>query len=533
MRRGLADGASAVRPYGETAFLVDLPGLDAVRTLHRELVADAPDDVLDVVPAARTVLVTYARSHGAAAVRAWLDAALDRARRTTGPADDAPARRGAPVEIPVVYDGADLADVAAWAGVSVDEVVARHTGRTYEAAFGGFAPGFAYLTGVDPVIAAPRLATPRTRVPAGAVALAADLTAVYPSASPGGWRLLGSTDRQMFDVDRDPPALVAPGDLVRFRTVRGTARGGAAPAVDGRSAARGVGEARTHGVGETQGRDGRALTVLSPGPLTLVEDEGRPGWAAIGVGRSGAADRGSAALANRVVGNSPDAALLEVTFGGLVLRADARRSSRSREPSCPRRSTACPSGRALRCGSREVPCSGSERPSTVCAPTSRCAGACSSSRCSARARTTSCPRWGLARCAPATCSARDLRRPRGPSTTRLRCGSRRELDDRGSGTRRCCVRSRARARTGSPRSPGAHSRSRGRSARRATASRCGWTARPCRGRRASCPPRGSCAGRSRCRPTGDRSCSSPTIRSPAGTRSSPSCRRTTSTGRRS
>lgn len=305
-----------VHRYGETAYLVDLPGLDAVRSLHRALVADVPEAVLDVVPAARTVLVTFARRSDAAVVHAWLLSAL----RSSEEADGATAGERAvapapPLEVPVVYDGADLADVAAWAGVSTDEVVARHTGRLYEAAFGGFAPGFTYLVGVDPVIAAPRLPTPRTHVPAGSVALAGDLTAVYPAASPGGWRLLGSTGARMFDVDREPPALVAPGARVRFHAARGTARGGE---TRGRADA----AAPEGGVRTAARAEDAALTVVAPGPLTLVEDGGRPGLAAIGVGRSGAADRSAAALANRLVGNAPDAALLEATLGGLVLRAE-------------------------------------------------------------------------------------------------------------------------------------------------------------------------------------------------------------------
>uniref|UniRef100_UPI000A5A3B41 5-oxoprolinase subunit B family protein n=1 Tax=Cellulosimicrobium cellulans TaxID=1710 RepID=UPI000A5A3B41 len=217
-----AGGTWTVHRYGETAYLVDLPDVDAVRSLHRALVADVPEAVLDVVPAARTVLVTFARPRDAAAVHAWLLAAPRRSREPRAGSSDVPAASpGPPLEIPVVYDGADIADVAAWAGVSPEEVVARHTDRVYEAAFGGFAPGFTYLVGVDPVIAAPRLPTPRTHVPAGAVALAGELTAVYPAPSPGGWRLLGTTTRRMFDVDRDPPALVAPGARVRFRAVRG------------------------------------------------------------------------------------------------------------------------------------------------------------------------------------------------------------------------------------------------------------------------------------------------------------------------
>ncbi|QJW38340.1 5-oxoprolinase/urea amidolyase family protein [Cellulosimicrobium protaetiae] len=304
--------------YGGTALLVDLPDLAAVRSLHRVLAADVPTGVVDVVPAARTVLVRCAAPGDVAAARAWVQEALLRSA-----SDVAPPPVGAVVEIPVRYDGPDLDDVARWAGVSTEDVVARHSGREYEAAFGGFAPGFTYLAGVDPVIAAPRLATPRTRVPAGSVALAGELTAVYPGESPGGWRLLGRTDARMFDVDRDPPALVAPGARVRFVPVRaGASAGRPTPGGEPTSA---VSDAMP-GEGPTVLRQGEAtgarpaVEVLATGPLVLVEDDGRPGLAAIGVGPSGAADRSSHALANRLVGNPEDAATLEVTLGGLALR---------------------------------------------------------------------------------------------------------------------------------------------------------------------------------------------------------------------
>ncbi|UKJ65855.1 5-oxoprolinase/urea amidolyase family protein [Cellulosimicrobium cellulans] len=317
--------------FGETALLVDLPDLAAVRSLHRALTAEAPAGVVDVVPAARTVLVRCAAPTAVADARTWVEDALLRA-----PSDDGPTTAGSVVEILVHYDGPDLEDVARWAGVSAEEVVARHSGREYEAAFGGFAPGFAYLTGVDPLIAAPRLATPRTRVPAGSVALAGELTAVYPGESPGGWRLLGHTDTRMFDVHRDPPALVAPGARVRFVPSRADASGLAVPADAGRCDGRGTAApgATTGddlpGRGVREGREGRsagagsrtttAVEVLATGPLVLVEDAGRPGLAAIGVGPSGAADRTSHALANRLVGNLASAATLEVALGGLALR---------------------------------------------------------------------------------------------------------------------------------------------------------------------------------------------------------------------
>jgi KipI family sensor histidine kinase inhibitor len=309
--------AGTVHRFGETALLVDLPDLAAVRSLHRALATDVPAGVVDVVPAARTVLVRCAAPADVAGARAWVEDALLRA-----PSDDGPAPAGAVVKIRVHYDGPDLEDVARWAGVSVEEVVARHSGREYEAAFGGFAPGFTYLAGVDPVIGAPRLATPRTRVPAGSVALAGELTAVYPGESPGGWRLLGRTDAQMFDVERDPPALVAPGVRVRFVPVRGGAAAARPPGGEPTTAV----PDQVPGVGPVGARQGAgtaassALEVLATGPVVLVEDDGRPGLAAIGVGPSGAADRSSHALANRLVGNLKGAATLEVTLGGLALR---------------------------------------------------------------------------------------------------------------------------------------------------------------------------------------------------------------------
>jgi len=120
------------------------------------------------------------------------------------------------VEIPVVYDGDDLDDVARATGLEPSDVIARHSGSSFRVDFCGFAPGFGYLRGLDPRLHLPRRATPRTRVPAGSVAIAAEFTAVYPRPSPGGWHLLGSTDRVMFDPDRSPPALFEPGVHVRF-----------------------------------------------------------------------------------------------------------------------------------------------------------------------------------------------------------------------------------------------------------------------------------------------------------------------------
>lgn len=138
------------------------------------------------------------------------------ASRLVGSVSVAVAEAGSVHEIPTRYDGEDLTEVARLSQLSVDELVDAHTGRDHVAYFVGFIPGFAYLGPIDPRIVAPRRASPRPRVPAGSVAVADGQTGVYPSAIPGGWRLIGTTEVRMFDPDRDPPALVQPGDRVRF-----------------------------------------------------------------------------------------------------------------------------------------------------------------------------------------------------------------------------------------------------------------------------------------------------------------------------
>jgi KipI family sensor histidine kinase inhibitor len=144
-----------------------------------------------------------------------VDGVRDLAARVA--AEDAgPSAAARTVRIPVRYDGPDLTEVAALTGLAEEEVVRRHAGAVYTVAFTGFAPGFGYLTGLDPALHVPRRDAPRSRVPAGSVAIAGEYAGVYPRATPGGWRLLGRTDAVLFDPDRDPPALFAPGDRVRF-----------------------------------------------------------------------------------------------------------------------------------------------------------------------------------------------------------------------------------------------------------------------------------------------------------------------------
>lgn len=187
-----------VSAYGDQALLIETEQPLAVRNA---LVAQG----YSAIPAARTVLVEF--TGAAPDVRELLDGVEESA---------IPARSGDVLELPVYYDGADLAAVATLAGLTEAEVIAAHTQAEYVVQFCGFSPGFGYLTGLDPRLQLPRLASPRASVPAGSVAIADEFTGVYPRSSPGGWRLLGRTDADLFDLGRNPPALLTPGRAVRF-----------------------------------------------------------------------------------------------------------------------------------------------------------------------------------------------------------------------------------------------------------------------------------------------------------------------------
>ncbi|WP_350280540.1 allophanate hydrolase subunit 1 [Kribbella sp. HUAS MG21] len=193
-----------ILPSGDRALLVELDSLDQVLGYYDALIADTPEEVVDIVPAARTILV---RTSGGLE-------ALSRALRAVTPAPRAQAQ-GDLIEIPVTYDGEDLEDVARLLGCCTDEVVARHTGEEWTVAFCGFAPGFGYLTSTT-AWEVVRRESPRTKVPAGAVALAGEFSGVYPRESPGGWQLIGRTSVRIFDSEREPAALFHPGRRVRF-----------------------------------------------------------------------------------------------------------------------------------------------------------------------------------------------------------------------------------------------------------------------------------------------------------------------------
>lgn len=192
-------------PYGPRAVLAEFETLADVMSAANTWREARIGGVIDVVPAARTVLVVHDGS---------LDAA---AQLLVPPATPHVASLSEPVILEVVYDGADLEDVAQACELTIRDVIQLHSAADYTVAFCGFVPGFAYLVGLPELLQLPRRSTPRTRVPAGAVAIAAEFTGVYPRESPGGWHLLGRTEMPLWDDSRNPPALLAPGTRVRFR----------------------------------------------------------------------------------------------------------------------------------------------------------------------------------------------------------------------------------------------------------------------------------------------------------------------------
>ncbi|MEU9713383.1 allophanate hydrolase subunit 1 [Streptomyces sp. NPDC047967] len=209
-------GEVRVLPAGPHALLVELADGEHTDAFHAELLrrrerGELPA-VRDIVPAARTVLLD--------GIAERTPGTRDRLARELASWRVEPLRREdrEPVEVPVVYDGPDLGEVAALWGVGADEVAALHSRTAFRVAFCGFAPGFGYLTGLPERLHVPRRTTPRTRVPAGAVALAGPYTGVYPRPSPGGWQIIGRMPDPgaLWDPGREPPALLVPGTPVRF-----------------------------------------------------------------------------------------------------------------------------------------------------------------------------------------------------------------------------------------------------------------------------------------------------------------------------
>ncbi|HEY7722943.1 MAG TPA: allophanate hydrolase subunit 1 [Pedococcus sp.] len=236
-RSGRPDTAPALLPCGESAFLVELGDIPEVLALHSALESQRPHlpGLADLVPAASTLLVVAEESAALGALRQAVSELLSNpaswpvapATSPSGGVSTGESTAAVELRIAVRYDGEDLEDVAHHTGLTVAEVVEAHTGALWTAAFAGFAPGFAYLAGGDPRLEVPRRSEPRTRVPAGAVGLAGRFSGIYPRSSPGGWRIIGHTEAVLWDLDRDPPALLRPGTRVRFVAAEGGHVGGA------------------------------------------------------------------------------------------------------------------------------------------------------------------------------------------------------------------------------------------------------------------------------------------------------------------
>ncbi len=317
----------SLQTMGDTAYLVTFDGevdaalLTRVRAFAAGLAADRLEGVTEIVPAYGSVGVVYEpervpTSHGELPWRVvgeWLE------RHLSGKAAAAPRRERKPREhvVPVIYGGEhgpDLELVAKNAKLSAEAAVKLHAGATYHVAAIGFSPGFPYLIGLPEKLATPRRTTPRLRVPAGSIGIGGAHTGVYPRETPGGWQLIGRTSLELFEPARaEAPVLFAAGDRIRFKPVDKL------PSASPSSAAELAGV-------DANGREvsaGPRIEVVKPGTLTTVQDLGRRGFAALGVGLGGALDPWAAAVANLAVGNAPEAPLLECTYVGPILRFSA------------------------------------------------------------------------------------------------------------------------------------------------------------------------------------------------------------------
>lgn len=280
----VADVTTVVLPVGDTAVLLEVPP-DVVPAIASAVRRARIPALVEVIPAARTVLLVAELGRVSAVVDAVLAVPLDAVGSAAGRV----------ITIDTVYDGEDLGETATALGLSVDALVEYHSSRPWTAAFPGFAPGFVYLTRPD-ALPVPRRDTPRTRVPAGSVAIADGFGGIYPSESPGGWQLLGRTTAPLWDAQREPPALITAGDTVRFVPVRELVTAAQTPVPLATPSA-------------------RTLTILDPGMQALVQDLGREGAAVYGVSRSGALDRAALRAGNRLVGNAAGAAGIEFVLG--------------------------------------------------------------------------------------------------------------------------------------------------------------------------------------------------------------------------
>jgi len=305
-------GAARWTRYGEAALSIDL---DLERAPDRAARTHAAAAALRARLGGRAAEVVVGAG---AVVVVGLDPALDPGDLLAGALDGAATDSEAPAlapprshVIPVVYDGPDLAEVAAAVSAAPADVVAWHSDAEVVVELLGFMPGFAYCSGIDARLVRPRRPAPRPSVPAGSVAIAGGFTGIYPFASPGGWSLLGrAAGVTLFDPDRDPPLLFAPGDRVRFTAVEDDAAL-AAPAAAPVAPA----------VAPSPPIAPPALDVVAAHAVATVQDAGRPGQLARGLPPSGPLDAETHAAANVAVGNPPGAAAIEIPLGALEIQA--------------------------------------------------------------------------------------------------------------------------------------------------------------------------------------------------------------------
>lgn len=325
----------SLQTMGDTAYLVTFAGeadaalLTRVRAFAAGLAADRLAGVTDIVPAYGSVGVIYEpervpTSHGELPWRVvgeWLE------RHLSGKASSAPRHERRPREhvVPVVYggeQGPDLDAVAKNAKLSVEAAIKLHSGASYHVAAIGFSPGFPYLVGLPEKLATPRRPSPRLRVPAGSVGIGGSHTGIYPRETPGGWQLIGRTSLELFEPMRtEGPALFAVGDRVKFKPVDILPVAPPRPMMPGAFAGGSEAASAAGAVASERDRSSSPfIEVIKPGTLTTVQDLGRRGFAALGVGSGGALDPWAAAVANLAVGNAPEAPLFECTYVGPILR---------------------------------------------------------------------------------------------------------------------------------------------------------------------------------------------------------------------
>ncbi|WP_109439922.1 urea amidolyase family protein [Acinetobacter haemolyticus] len=280
--------------------LIEFPSLEETIATYHFLQHHQHPHIQEMIPAARTILVYFNDLFiDAKNLIQWISA-----QKINQDFFDT----GKEVVIEVNYQGADLINVAEHVGISVEEVIYKHTHSHWQVAFIGFAPGFAYLVSSDhPFTSIPRLASPRKKIRAGSVGLAGEYSGVYPKDSPGGWQLIGQTDEKMWDIHRAQPALLLPSDQVIFKDVRHHPIQISVPNLP---------------VSPPKNNEKSAIfEVKSVGLQVLIQDDGRKNMSKLGIGRAGAMDQRAFKSANLIVGNPSDAAVFEILNGGLRLKA--------------------------------------------------------------------------------------------------------------------------------------------------------------------------------------------------------------------